>query len=150
MGFFRKKAETAAEEKVVVPCPCEIFGHIWQDFPWIIEDTYDNSLDLPSQIIIKEYYMCRVCHELQEKILWGQCEGLSRKQHDEKVDRIMKQYKDYVKPKPIVMDMIHDMKLVDKEKLKCWEKIHAPTDDDEEEEKENDTGFLSLPQLREK
>lgn len=148
MSIFRRKKTTVEQvEEVKIPTPCEMFGHIWQDFPWIIEDEYNSSNKTASYIRIKEHYMCRVCHKIETKILFSEYESLSRKAHDEKIEQLEKKYKDHIQPVPVVMDMIHDMKLVDREKLKYWEKLHAPKEEDEQEE-ENDIGQIGMPALR--
>lgn len=123
MRWFRKKK--VDPEPTPSLNACELFGHMWQDFPWYIEDDYNGNYLYSSKITIFEPYLCRICHQLEFKKLFEEKEALSRKQHDAKLQHIKEQYKDYIKPYPIVMDMVHDAKMVDREKLKYWEQLHS-------------------------
>lgn len=129
MGLFKKKKQEE-KEPVVIKTPCEMFGHIYQDFPWIIEDKYDpRNPQYKSCIEIYEPYVCRVCHKTKMVKLQSYYENIKRAEHDEKVKQLEKQFATQLKPAPIVYDMINDMILVDKEKLKAWEKVISPQEE---------------------
>lgn len=122
MGLFKKKK---APEPESIKTPCEMFGHLWQDFPWVIEDRYERSdRTYNSYIEIIEHYVCRVCHEIKRVKIGTYYEKCSRSAHDEKVEQLKKEYAKQVKPGPVVHDMIQDMIHVDEERLKIWENIH--------------------------
>lgn len=125
MGLFRRKKQPDAAPAPIPKSPCEIWGHLWQDFPWILSDEYDPHLAYSSHIEIIETYICHICGQERRATLFSEYEKLSRKEHDEKVKRLMEQFKDHIKPVPIVMDMINDMKLLDRERLAAWNRLHS-------------------------
>lgn len=125
MGLFKKKKKN--EEPPKMKTHCEMFGHLYQDLPWIMEDAFDGnapSHSFTSRIELSEYYCCRICHHIKKEILWKSYERLSRKQHEEKKQAILQKYGDLIQPIPVVKDMINDMINVDREKLKIWEGLH--------------------------
>lgn len=123
MSLFKKKKQEE-KEPVVIKTPCEMFGHLWQDFPWVIEDKYERNGSYNSRIEIVEYYVCRICHEIKKIKIGIYYDNCTRSTHDEKVKQFEKQYAKQVKPGPVVQDMIQDMIHVDEERLKIWENIH--------------------------
>lgn len=129
MGLFRrKKKPVAAPAPMPTPkSPCEIWGHLWQDFPWILQDEYNPSRASASHIEITETYICHICGKEKKVMLFSEYENLSRKAHDAKVERLMEQFKNHIKPVPIVMDMINDMRLLDRERLAAWNRLHDNT-----------------------
>lgn len=118
-----KKKKTPAPEPIEIKTPCELFGHIWQDFPWYLEESYDKSRDYKSEIEIIEPYVCRRCHARKNITLGTTYEDCSRSKHDEKVEQFKKEYAEHLKPMPVVLDMINDMILVDREMIKIWENL---------------------------
>ena len=122
--FKKKKTPVPAPEPIEVKTPCEMFGHIWQDFPWYLEDSYDKNREYKSEIEIIEPYVCRRCHARKNVTLGTTYEECSRSEHDKKVKRFEQEYAEHLKPMPVVLDMINDMILVDEELLKIWENIH--------------------------
>ena len=125
MGLFRRKKQADAAPAPAPKSPCEMWGHLWQDFPWILEDEYKGrSDDYPSRIEIDEIYVCRICGETKRMRLFYEGENISRKAHDEKVERLKEEFKDNIKPVPVVNDMINDMKLLDRERLAAWNRLH--------------------------
>lgn len=143
MGIFgrRKKVAEETQDEVQIKSPCDIFGHNYQDFPWYLEDSYDNSRDLKSQIVIYEPYCCHVCHKIKKVILWQEGESLNRESHDKKVKHLMEQFKDKMQHKAVVFDMINDMILVDRQKLKYWESLHSIEEPKQETEEERLTRY---------
>lgn len=127
MKWFKKKQ---SEPTPISRSPCEMFGHVWQDLPWYLEEDYNSSYNSTIQII--EPYICRICHEIKYETLTQEREKMSRSKHDEKVVYLKNKYKRYMKPKPVVMDMLNDIKLIDKEKLKYWQQLHSPTEAENE------------------
>lgn len=124
MGLFKKK-KAPEPEPIKIKTPCEMFGHLWQDFPWIIEDKYDRDDSYyMSRIEIKEYYVCRICHEIKKVTIGTYCDNCKRSEHNEKVARLKQEYAEQIKPIPVVQDMIQDMIHVDEERLKIWENLH--------------------------
>ena len=41
MGLFKKK-KAPEPEPIKIKTPCEMFGHLWQDFPW--DEEYGREL----------------------------------------------------------------------------------------------------------
>lgn len=121
MGLFKKKK---ASEPIKYKTSCEMFGHLWQDFPWTIEDKYERDNFYNSRIEIVEYYVCRICHEIKRVRIGTYYNNCKRSIHDEKVEQLKKEYAEQIKPAPVVQDMIQDMIHVDEERLKIWENIH--------------------------
>lgn len=143
--FGRKKKQQQEQAAApVVKSPCEIFGHIWVDMPWYIEDEYNGPEGNVSKIWITEPYVCHVCHKIKTELLQSEKQSpLSIKAHQEKVAEWKKEYKEYIKPRAVVNDMIHDLIYIDREKLKYWEQLHAPK---EETKEERDIGeLLTVP-----
>ena len=121
--FKKKKTPAPAPEPIEVKTPCELFGHIWQDFPWYLEESYDKNREYKSEIDIIEPYVCRRCHARKNITLSTTYEDCSRSKHDEKVEQFKKEYAEHLKPMPVVIDMINDMILVDRDMIKIWEKL---------------------------
>lgn len=121
--FKKKKTPAPAPEPDEFKTPCEMFGHLWQDFPWIMEDSYDRNRTYESHIEIIEPYVCRICHEIKNVKIGSFYESCKRTEHDEKKKRISEEYANYLKPVPIVNDMIQDAILVDREKLQIWNNL---------------------------
>lgn len=121
--MWRRKKKTEPAPVPAPKTPCELWGHLWQDFPWVIYDDYDKSNG--SRIEIVEYYVCRICGKVEQKTILKSIEEISRKEHDAKLLRLKEEYKDHIKPIPVVLDMVNDMKMLDKERLAAWERLHS-------------------------
>lgn len=119
MGLFKKK-KAPEPEPIKIKTPCEMFGHLWQDFPWFMEDSYDRDRNYESHIEIIEPYVCRICHEIKKVKIGASYESCKRSEHDERKKRISEEYANYLKPIPVVNDMIQDAILVDRERLQIW------------------------------
>ena len=106
--------------------------HKFQDFPWYIESNiftgnYQNQNRLTYRII--EPYVCIYCGERRDIVLeQREITGYSKSSMKEIVDNVQETYSDRIKPKPIIEDMINDLKLVDVEHLK-WYHFLAGTED---------------------
>ena len=122
MKLFKKK-EIDAEP--VIKSPCETFGHMWRDFPPVLH--YDTNKPKP-YIKVVESYVCCICHKREdvvlEKTTYGSDVSVSHIMNE--VDSVKKRYKDMLQPIARVEDMIQDAIHVDRQKLQCWEKLHAP------------------------
>ena len=103
MGLFNRKK--------VMPQPI-LHEHTWKDMPWYIERTFDASENIGECKII-EPYICIVCGARKdvtlETYVW---KDLHVAQRDLRVQAIMEKYKDYLRPKAVVEDMIHNILLV--------------------------------------
>lgn len=124
MNWFKKKKD--AEPTTIVefqPQPCT---HTWQDFPWYIEDDYSNGT---SEVWIKEPYVCIHCGERKDETLCHRkTSGFSHMQHMQRLKDWANEYKDHIKPRPIVEDMIYDTKYVDRERLQRFKKYKLGED----------------------
>lgn len=134
MGIFKTRkrikeleAKIAEQETIAeIKSPCEIFGHNWRDFPPFLE--YDwNGRSNHSTIVIKEYYICTCCKTRQTKILLSrQYQGYDQDYFFNQVKELKEEYKDILKSEAIVEDMVNDAIMVDRQKLKYWDQLHAP------------------------
>jgi hypothetical protein len=106
--------------------------HKFQDFPWYIESNmvtgnYQSQNRLTYRII--EPYVCIYCGERRDIVLeQRKITGYSKSDMTKIIDNIREIYSDRIKPKPIIEDMINDLKLVDVEHLK-WYHFLAGTED---------------------
>ena len=106
--------------------------HKFQDFPWYIESNmytgnYQSSNRLAYKII--EPYVCIYCGERRDIVLeQREITGYSKSDMKKIIESIQENYSDRIKPKPIIEDMINDLKLVDVEHLK-WYHFFAGTGD---------------------
>ena len=126
MGFFRKKIVETSKVEIEIPkSPCEIFGHNWRDFPPYLEFSW-NGKSQESFITIKECYICTCCHKLQEKSLLSRSyKGYSEDHFFNQIKEYKEEYKDLLKPEAVVKDMIQDAIMVDRQRLKYWDSLHA-------------------------
>lgn len=127
MGLFkRKKHEPAPPPIPKIKTPCELGHHMYRDFPPYVYWSWEGSSNYGEASII-EIYCCTLCGKIEKKELdkrtWNNC---SRKEFERCKDEFLQQYVDIIKPKGIVMDMVHDAQLVDRQKLKFWDELHAP------------------------
>ena len=134
MGIFsnRKRIKELEEKiareevKVEMKSPCEVFGHNWRDFPPFLEYSWQGKIG-DSTIQIKEYYVCTCCHKKETKILLSRrYSGYDQDYFFDQVKELKKEYKEILKPEAIVEDMVNDTIMVDRQKLKFWDQLHAP------------------------
>ena len=136
MGIFKRKKQEPVEpsaeellfqEELSKPV-CQRKGgkHMWRDFPPYITYSFKNGGS--SMIKILEPYVCTFCNEVRKEILenWS-FEGYEKKEFFEEYHRLQRKYKDILQPEIVVMDMVHDAILVDRQKLMFWDQLHAPT-----------------------
>ena len=131
MGIFSSKKrikeleEKIANSEIEIKSPCEMFGHTWRDFPPVLEFSWSGKAE-KSTIEIIETYVCTCCHQRQEKKLLSRAyTGYDQDYFFDQVREYKKEYKDLIKPEAVVEDMIQDAIMVDRQKLKFWDKLHA-------------------------
>ena len=135
MGLFnRKKLEQQRQEeehqKIIEElskpiCQRKNGNHMWRDFPPYL--TYKwNGPKNQSVISIIEKYVCVFCHEIKVKTLeeWTY-QYYPQKDFFEELESYEKKYKNLLKPRVIVEDMINDAIMVDRQKLQMWDQLHA-------------------------
>jgi len=124
MGLFnrRKKEFEPTITKIEFEEPKH--EHVWKDFPWYIEYTYNNG-DLEINVI--EPYVCVSCGERKNKNLEHfHRTDVGMKQVDTLVDGFKKTYRNYTRPRAIVEDMISDTLLVkDPDYLRMYEEVRG-------------------------
>ena len=125
MAWWNKKKQVVEEPKPIEPPPCK---HSYKDFPWYIQINYYSSKH-EFDYTIYEPYVCIYCGKRKDVKLYHSDGG-----HYDKFKDLLTfekaMYNEYpeMKPRPIVEDMIHDMQLVDKEKLYWYEVMHGQKD----------------------
>ena len=124
MNWFKKKKQLPPpKEEKVIRSPCEIFGHTWKDFPPYLEYNYKYGDTCSIKII--ESYVCICCKKRVDEVIGCRTvTSYSEAKFFKEVAHMKNEYKDFLKPRAIVEDMIHDTIMVDREKLDAWEKLH--------------------------
>lgn len=121
MGLFNRKKK---KEPEVIPVAAPIHNHCWKDLPWYMETEYSGSQKTASYQIIEEY-ICVTCGEVKQKVLeeehWS---NITSEEREKFYSDVRKRYKEYLRPKAVVKDMINDIQLVqDAGKLQMMEKL---------------------------
>jgi hypothetical protein len=130
MSFLSKwflKKEYRTDEKSTNDSTPKTCAHSWKDFPWYIKSIYYTDVrELKAEIY--EPYVCIYCRQREDKLLEKfERSNVTREQATTIVNETVEQYKDYIKPRAIVEDMIHDFKLVDPTTLYYYEMLHKST-----------------------
>lgn len=130
MGFFNRSKKEPVKQYVPEPAPplkkCQ---HKFQDFPWYIEGEESNGIGTQwYRLTIKEPYVCIYCGERQDKILWEITRYGNHKEAVESLDSINKEFKDRIKHRAIIEDMINDMKLIDPQYLQYYHMLQGTKD----------------------
>ncbi|MBQ9613065.1 MAG: hypothetical protein IJV14_10865 [Lachnospiraceae bacterium] len=98
--------------------------HKWKDFPPYLVYSTTNML-----VQIIEPYVCVYCKERKDVYLLNECwkgEGIYSYSHFQQVvKQYQDTYKDILRPRVIVEDMVHDEMLVDREHLRILEDIRS-------------------------
>lgn len=140
MGIFSNRRrikeleeKLAREEvKVEIKPPCEVFGHNWRDFPPFLVFAWRGKNN-ESTIQIKEYYVCTCCHKKETKLLLSRTyQGYDQDYFYSQINELKEEYKEILKPEAIVEDMVNDAIMVDRQKLKFWDSLHALEQPDKE------------------
>ena len=132
MGFFNRSKNTKTESlepKPVSPPPKKC-NHKFQDFPWYIEG--EESDDFYSRhwyhLTIKEPYVCIYCGERHDKVLWEIKRYGSHKEAIQGLDDINEKFKDHIRHRAEIEDMINDMQLVDPQYLQYYHMFQGTKD----------------------
>ena len=134
MGFFNRSKNTKTEDlesKPVSPPPkkCE---HKFQDFPWYVEgEESGNTVYNGSpwyHLVIKEPYVCIHCGERHDKILWEMKRYGPHKEAVQALDDISEKFKDHIRHRAEIEDMINDMQLVDPQYLQYYHMLQGTKD----------------------
>jgi len=133
MSFFNRSKKEVPKDFIPPPLsPPKKCEHKFQDFPWYIEgeesgnDTYGFSPWY--HLAIKEPYVCIYCGERHDKVLWEIKRYGSHKEAIQALDEINKEFKDRIKHRAIIEDMINDMKLVDPQYLQYYHMLQGTKD----------------------
>lgn len=118
------KSET---EFKLPPCP-----HTWKDFPAYIRQSYDGNAK-KSYLTVMEPYVCVHCKKRKDVKLYEETEtNMTRSEHNEKLDRWMREYK-IIESRIIVEDMINDEILLDPVKLAIVDNLRSIQVEEKEE-----------------
>lgn len=116
MPLFRKPKPEPEPQPVVC-------NHKWQDFPWYIDGTYYPS-DHREIVDVYEPYVCIHCKERKDiRLLHHSTNVRNRDEADEIFDHIQNQYKEHLRDRAEIEDMINDMQFVDAEYLKYYRMV---------------------------
>ena len=124
MGIFSWRKKDASGGETIIDIVAPKHEHTWKDMPWYMEIEYDGGAKRASYQII-EPYLCITCGERKNKILetesWEHIDSDTREQY---YKEIRKRYKDYLKPRAVVEDMIANIQMVkDPNHLAMMEKL---------------------------
>ena len=130
MGFFNRSKKEPVKQYVPAPSPPKKCEHKFQDFPWYIEgeENRNGSWDAWYRLTIKEPYVCIYCGERQDKVLWEITRYGDHKEAVENLEAINNQFKDRIKHRAEIEDMINDMKLVDPQYLQYYHMLQGTKD----------------------
>lgn len=132
MGFFNRSKKEPAKQYVPAPPPPKKCEHKFQDFPWYIEGEEGSNkfydFDSWYRLTIKEPYVCIYCGERQDKVLWKMTRYGSHKEAVETLDAISNQFKDRIRHRAEIEDMINDMQLVDPQYLQYYHMLQGTKD----------------------
>lgn len=146
MAFWNKKEvrTKVVEKDPVVEIPVPKCIHTWKDFPAYIKERYTGPKQ-ESVLEVVEPYVCVHCKERKNVTLYTETEtGLTRDEHNEKRAYWERKYREILKPRIVVEDMINDEIYVDPVKLAIVDKLRSAKDETKE-----DTPELSVqPQRR--
>lgn len=122
------------EELLKPPCQRKGGDHKWRDFPAYL--AFHTS---PQTVIeIREPYVCIYCGLRNDvnlqTMVWNN--RLKKSDFEAELDRVQNEYKDLLKPRAIVEDMVNDAIMVDRETLKYWDQIHGLAEEKKETEEE--------------
>ena len=121
MNIFKKKSPVVEEPKE--PKECE---HKYQDFPWYIEIS-DYGYGFGKTIDVIEPYVCIKCKQRKnENLAHYVCSN--KNQSDELLNTILTNYKDKIRSRIEIEDMIHDFIYVDNQYLKYWHMVNGTKD----------------------
>lgn len=122
MLFFKNKNKKDTKEMKEVQC-C----HKYKDFPWYIETNiyhYDTRKIIDYEINLIEPYVCVKCHD-RKNITLNTMNGkrTTYEKYLQQLQAVQEKYKDKIKERPEIEDMINDMIFVDREYLNLYEEV---------------------------
>lgn len=125
MAFWNRKTNITPEPKPITPPP-KVCNHAWKDFPWYIIGQYTKyAYTTHYEYNIYEPYVCIYCGERKDvRLEHLERDNISIQEADELLNDAHETYKDYIKPRAIIEDMINDFKLVDPQTLYYYEMLH--------------------------
>lgn len=121
MGLFKRKKKGEEQPvEIYKPKTCQ---HKWRDFPWFIEyGRRVNGYSYKYFVTVYEPYVCIYCKE-RKNVPLENFESSNYTSIETEKRRFENEYKDYIKPRAVVEDMINDMQLVDRQWLKIVDKL---------------------------
>ena len=131
MGFFNRPKNAKIEDLEPKPVsPPQKCNHKFQDFPWYVEGT--ESDDIYSRhwyhLMIKEPYVCIYCGERHDKVLYEIKRYGSHKEAIQDLNNINEGFKDHIRHRAEIEDMINDMQLVDPQYLQYYHMLQGTKD----------------------
>lgn len=128
---YEEEHQKILEELSKPPCQRQGGQHMWRDFPPYISFTWEGNGRGNIEII--EKYVCTLCHKTTTKTLESlKYADYKRDLFFKDLEETQKKYKDFIKPRAIVEDMVNDAIMVDRQKLKFWDQLHAPEKSEKE------------------
>lgn len=131
MGLFNRSKKENAKEYIPTPPPQKKCNHKFQDFPWYVEgEEGDNGYTFAPwyHLTIKEPYVCIYCGERSDKVLWEIKRYGSHKEAVKALDDICEKFKDRIRHRAEIEDMINDMQLVDPQYLQYYHMLQGTKD----------------------
>lgn len=122
MWLFKKKKKEP--EEITIP---EIpHTHVFKDMPWYMTEKYSEKQKTAEYEII-EPFICITCGFRQNVVLESQYyAGLEREDRKRIFNEVKKTYRQYLKPRAVVEDMINNILLVkDAHHLAMLEKMRG-------------------------
>ena len=131
MGLFNRSKKENAKEYIPTPPPQKKCNHKFQDFPWYVEgEEGDNGYTFAPwyHLIIKEPYVCIYCGERRDKVLWEIKRYGSHTEAVKALDDVCEKFKDRIRHRAEIEDMINDMQLVDPQYLQYYHMLQGTKD----------------------
>lgn len=119
MWPFKKKKKT--------PAQVSLHTCVMKDMPWYMETSYDGDLHIAYYKIVEPYICVAGCGKRINKCLEEHQYGNISAETREKIyNDVRKRYREYLKPKAVVEDMINNILLVqDPDHLAMMEKLRG-------------------------
>lgn len=111
MSIFNFKIRKQKQQSEEVSPPKIPHEHVWKDMPWYTKAEHtSNNYQRTTVFSVIEPYICITCGERKDEVLeqhvWKNVDSSFVKKN---INALEEQYKDYLKPKAIVEDMIRDI-----------------------------------------
>lgn len=124
MGWLRKR-KREQEKQISPPKECD---HLWKDFPWYLNGTYDAA-SRTVELKVYEPYVCIKCKKRKDVLLDSYIRNniSSYNESNEVINKRVENYEEYIKPKAVVEDMVNDEQLVDRQALNILAMLRGET-----------------------